>query len=147
MIQKKHRFHHHHFNCNSFWENYATHVAFSSYSCGSSHSHIWDPRIARLALLTTSFRMDESPSPRVVSHYGVHDPCLWMFGFLLSGTNEIWRVDYSRGDVWFGGLFRLVLFFIYIFISSFVITITPRFGVWCISGLCKSLLLRITPSG
>ena len=113
MIQKKkqHRFYHHHFNCNPFWENYATHVAFSSYSCGSSHSHIWDSWIARLALLTTSFRMDESPGPRVVSNYGVYDPSLWMFGFLLSGTNEIWRVDYSRGDVWFGGLFRLVLFF------------------------------------
>ena len=104
------RFHNHLFNCNSFWENYATHVAFSSHSCRSSHSRIWDSGVARLALLTAPFRMDESPSPRVDSNSGVDDPCLRMLGFLLWGTNEVWRVDYTRGDVWFGGLFRLVIF-------------------------------------
>ena len=113
---KMHRFHNHLFNCNPFWKNHATHVAFSSHSCGSSHSYIWDSRITRLALLTTSFRMDESSSPRIDSNFGVYDPCLRMLGFLLSGTNEVWRVDYTRGDVWFGGLFRLVDFY---YISSF----------------------------
>ena len=57
--------------------------------------------------------MDESPSPRVDSNSGVDDPCLRMLGFLLWGTNEVWRVDYTRGDVWFGGLFRLVIFYLH----------------------------------
>ena len=60
--------------------------------------------------------MEESPSPRVDSNFDVYDSCLRMLGFFLSGTNEVWRFDYSRGDVWFGGLFRLI---IYILISSF----------------------------
>ena len=110
LYLKTHRFHNHHFNCNPFWENYVTHVAFSSHSCGGSHYYIWDSRIARLALLTTSLRLDESPSPHIVGDHGVNDPYLWMLGFLLSGTNEIWRVDYTRGDVWIGGLFRFVIF-------------------------------------
>ena len=133
------RFHNHLFNCNSFWENYATHVAFGSHSCGSSLSCIWDYRIAGLALLTTSLRMDESSSPRVDSNFGVYDPCLRMLGFFLWGTNEVWRVDYPRRDVWFGGLFRLVILYTHFniqFERELMITITLRFGVWCISGLC-----------
>jgi Vacuole effluxer Atg22 like len=111
LLKYKCRFHNHHFYCHPVWENHTTHVTFSSHPCGSPHSDIWGSRITRLAHLTTSLRLDESPSTRVVTYLGIYDPCLWLFGVLLPRTNKVWRVDYTRGDVWIGGLFRLVVFY------------------------------------
>ena len=69
-----------------------------------------------MALLTTSFRLDESSSTRVTGYLGIYDPCVWLLGILLPRTNHVWRVDYTKGDVWISSLFRLV--FIIKFVSS-----------------------------
>jgi hypothetical protein len=105
------RLHNNYVHRYSFWKDHFAHATLGADPRWRSHPHLWDHWLTRLAFFPTEIQVVEFEGTDYTCDDGIVDAGVWLSWIpaCIKRQRPVWRVDYTRRDVWACCIFRFVL--------------------------------------